>query len=823
MGFFSYAPGRAKRDPFHGISAEFMQASGCSSCPLRDAKKAPPSGPEQCTVYILGEAPGAEEAAQGKPFVGASGRLLRKHIPAPWLPLIRMNNVVMSHPPRLPSGKQSAPSAIATAHCRGYLIADIEQAAPVAIIGLGNVPLQALTGHTGINRYAGRRMPVKIGNHSCWYFPLGHPAAVLHADQRDREDLEHQFRWRLQRALAVVDKLPAPVIVTPEAARAGIQVLGDAEQVVRFLDRAAKRDRVGLDFETSGLSPYAADARLLSVGLATGQETVAFPLDHSGAGWSKNERSAIYAALRGMLQAPVEKVAHNAAFDMAWALSVFGPAAARPTSWGDSLGQAFLLDTRPRAHSLDFLCQVHFGLALKQLSKLDVAHLDAAPVADVCRYNALDARFCLAVFERQQPLLEKQGLLPLYRHHMARVAALVRCQHRGLPVDLQVNADLVLQYTTQLTKIEKTLAALPEVIAFGQGGTRFNIASTKHVAQVAGIDTRQKFTTAEPHLQALNTPFTRSVLSWRRINKTLATYLKPLAPDSPLVTDGRLHPTISSTHTRTWRTAAQDPNIQNFPKREQRDKAVRKQIVADPGCQLVSVDYSSIQARNVAMESKDARLVQAFIDHYDIHRDWSERVQRLVRGWAKGRDQKALRNAAKNELVFPLFFGAQPASVANYLGVDSKYGYSLYDAFWNEFPDIHLWHDDLRTFYKRHHYVTGLSGFRRHAPISSNMLVNTPIQGDEALLVCEAMARLSQYEDDALQCVAMVHDDLVFQIPVARHDECVEIILHEMLRMEHPWLNVPLAVEVNVGPNWAEQQKVGHFESVGDGGFVQLI
>ena len=819
------APARRgrKRDPYQGVTPEAMQAAGCDGCPLAEEPKAQPSGALPCDVYMLGEAPGSREASVGEPFVGPSGQLLRRMVPEAWREAVRYNNVVMSWPPRK-EGKQTAPSPIAMAHCRGYLIADIEAARPRAIFGFGNTPLAALTGQSGITKFAGRKLPVQVGSHRCWYFAFLHPASILHAHPREQEGLKAALAHQIRVAFSKVDTLPPPAMEGGDEARAGVRVVVDAEQVVQLLLQARKLDRVGLDYETSGLSPYAPGARLLSAAVAMGEETFAFPLDHREAPWSQNERSAISVALQGFLEAKVVKVAHHAAFEMLWTLDRFGKRAVRPNRWADSLAQAFLLDSRPKAHSLDFLCQVHFGLALKAVSDLDVANLDAAPLEQVLLYNGMDAKYCLRVFETQEAALQRTNLMPLYHHHMARVAALVRGQHLGLPLDAKVNATLTSQYRWRQAKIERRLNQHPEVKAFEADGAPFNIGSTHHVARVLGIDTRQRFSTDEKVLLGLGTPLAKEVLAWRNVAKTLSTYLVPFGSEAkkPMVYAGLLHPYIGTTNTRTWRTSADNPNIQNFPKRDHTDKLVRKQIVAPPGTRMLCVDYSSIQARNVAMESCDRRLVQAFIDRYDIHSDWSERIQRQAKGWAKRRDAKALRNAAKNELVFPLFFGAQPASVAGYLGIDVSHGYKLYNDFWTEFPEIHGWHNKLKRFYAQNHYVTGLSGFRRRAPISENQLINSPIQADEALLVCEALVRLSGYEDDALQPVALIHDDLSFFIPEQRLDECIDIILQEMLRCEHTWLNVPLAVEVSIGQNWCELDKVGHYESTGVGGYVEI-
>lgn len=796
---------------------------GCKTCPLRDQPKAKPSGSLTPAVYLLGEAPGNEEAAEGVPFVGRSGQILRSHIPNAWLPDVRFNNIAMSLPFKGNDGKQLQPSAAAIAHCRGYLVEDIERSAPRAIFGFGNVPLQAIVGESGINRYAGRRTPVRVGNHTCWYFAMNHPATILYAKERNRYEVERLFAYHLHAAFARVDNLPEPVIETPETAYDGIRPLLDANEVVDFLRYATTLPIVGFDFETKGLSPYAPGTKLLTAAVSTGAETVAFPLDHRESPWTPTERAAIDAELGELLCSETIKVAHKSEFEMLWALAKYGKRAARPTRWGDSLAQAFLLDARPRSHSLDFLCQLHFGLPLKSLSSVDVLRLDDTPLEAVLPYNALDAKFCLRVFERQAPELERWGMMPLYVHHMARMAALTRAQHLGLPVDLKVNTELTEDYSRRLAAVDDRLKAMPEVQAFERGGQRFNVNATEHVSSVLRSIGIHVEGTAEELLMDYDVPFCKAILEWRGINKVLSTYLLPLGPGRELVQNGELHPVINTTYTRTWRTSGEDPNIQNFPQREEENRIVRKQIVARPGHRIVSVDYSGIQARNVAMESRDRRLVSAFIERYDIHSDWRERIiSRAGPRWAADRTPKALRHLAKNKLVFPFFFGAQPPSVSHGLGVDINVGYQLYEDFWGEFPEIRNWHDDLRLFYKRHNYVTGLSGFQRAAPISENQLINTPIQSDEALIVCDAMNRLSGYEDDALQPVLMIHDDLTFMIPDERFDECIDIILTEMLRMEYLWLNVPLALEIKAGRDWHTQVKIGDFESSNTAPYVEI-
>ena len=106
--------------------------------------------------------------------------------------------------------------------------------------------------------------------------------------------------------------------------------------------------------------------------------------------------------------------------------------------------------------------------------------------------------------------------------------------------------------------------------------------------------------------------------------------------------------------------------------------------------------------------------------------------------------------------------------MAGYLGVDDEHGYKLYEEFWNEFPDIRQWHDKLHAFYEKHHYVTGLSGFRRSAPISENQLINSRSKPTRHCWCARPWCGFSQYEDDDLQPVCLIHDDLMFMVPERR-------------------------------------------------------
>jgi len=422
------------------------------------------------------------------------------------------------------------------------------------------------------------------------------------------------------------------------------------------------------------------------------------------------------------------------------------------------------------------------------------------------------------------------------RHPGLKLEFLVLTQIKGLHVDFKMQADLEEKYTGRLKEAEKAILETSAAKKWFQAkGTTFRPSANDDVLKLltdilpesATHEARDRDgvipNVTEDTLKRVKHDIAKLILHWRKQNKVLTTYIKPVNPESPLIYDDDLaHPVTRTTTTRTWRTSADGPNYQNWPKRDDVRKEVRRQV-ARKQFKIVSFDYAGIQARNVAMESKDTALVKAFWDRYDIHSDWLERLVRLDPRWVKegakelAKDKalfKSYRNRAKNEFVFPSFFGAQPGTVSHYLGVDNEVGKKLQATFWEMFPEVHDWHARLFKQYRSLGYVQALSGFRRRGPLSHNEMINAPIQSDEAVIVCDAMARLSETRDWALQANMEIHDDLTFFWPEADVEKNAKAVIDVMVNVRFKWAHiVPIGVEASMGDNWNDQKAIGEYFS----------
>lgn len=165
-----------------------LEISSCSRCPLSRSRTraVPGEGNLYSSVMLLGEAPGRSEDEEGRPFVGAAGRLLSRLIEEAGLRRedLFITNVVKCRPP---NNREPRPEEILA--CSYFTDRIIALVNPRTIVALGNYAgyyLFELRGGTrwlGVTRMRGRvyRLPV-VGSVRA-LIPTYHPAAALYNPQ----------------------------------------------------------------------------------------------------------------------------------------------------------------------------------------------------------------------------------------------------------------------------------------------------------------------------------------------------------------------------------------------------------------------------------------------------------------------------------------------------------------------------------------------------------------------------------------------------------------------------------------------------------------
>lgn len=155
---------------------------GCTRCPLWEKRTSvvPGEGDLHARLMLIGEGPGAQEDATGRPFVGVAGQLLDKMLAAIGLSReqVYIANVVKCRPPqnRVPAPEEAQA-------CIGYLRAQVALIRPQVIVCLGATSARYVIGEScRITRDRGQWVERK----GVWIMPTFHPAALLRDESKKR-------------------------------------------------------------------------------------------------------------------------------------------------------------------------------------------------------------------------------------------------------------------------------------------------------------------------------------------------------------------------------------------------------------------------------------------------------------------------------------------------------------------------------------------------------------------------------------------------------------------------------------------------------------
>jgi DNA polymerase len=158
----------------------------CTRCPLHEGRTqiVHTEGTSAARLMFVGEAPGADEDAQGRPFVGRAGQLLNKIIEAIGF---RRDEVMIGNINRCRPPQNRAPLPNEVAACKPFIMRDIAAVKPEVVVVLGNTAMKNLLGtKEGITKMRG----VFQDYHGIKVMPTFHPAYLLRDPSKKRETWE---------------------------------------------------------------------------------------------------------------------------------------------------------------------------------------------------------------------------------------------------------------------------------------------------------------------------------------------------------------------------------------------------------------------------------------------------------------------------------------------------------------------------------------------------------------------------------------------------------------------------------------------------------
>ncbi len=165
------------------LGAMKIEVAACVKCALHAQRKQTvfARGNPAAELMFVGEGPGADEDAQGLPFVGAAGQLLDKMITAMGFDPseVYIANVVKCRPP---ANRKPEPEELSS--CVGYLHEQIALVRPKVLVGLGATAMEGLMNLTGIMRLRGT---FRLYKGEIPIMPTFHPAYLLRKPEAKRD------------------------------------------------------------------------------------------------------------------------------------------------------------------------------------------------------------------------------------------------------------------------------------------------------------------------------------------------------------------------------------------------------------------------------------------------------------------------------------------------------------------------------------------------------------------------------------------------------------------------------------------------------------
>ena len=216
-------------DEMNELAAEIAVCRNCMLHLTRD-KAVPGEGNVRTKILFIGEGPGANENATGRPFVGQAGNFLNQLLAIAQVKRqeVFITNVVKCRPP---SNRDPLPEELSA--CAKYLNRQIELINPPVIVPLGRFsmaryfPLQRISAIHGQGQWVNGRLVV----------PMFHPAAALHQPSL-RAAIEHDFSLLpayLEQAREKLDPKPVEEVKPEEKPAAADEPdAGEASQLSLF-------------------------------------------------------------------------------------------------------------------------------------------------------------------------------------------------------------------------------------------------------------------------------------------------------------------------------------------------------------------------------------------------------------------------------------------------------------------------------------------------------------------------------------------------------------------------------------------------------------
>lgn len=803
----------------------------------------PYEGPTNADIYLIGEAPGAHELKQHKPFVGPTGKLLNSLLASVGIarPTVRIANAICEAPgdlsnwillgetkARLNKARKSSTTYIDDgdvlytprfASAMEALRDDIRSVQPKVIVPMGNIAMYAVTGHTQITKRRG----------SVYHFehipvvPTLHPSSCFHTYTN-----RYLLLSDLEKALNISKEgwtpLERSLLISPSYA-----------ETLSYLARCKQQSLLAFDIETVRTKKVDdfQDWEISCLSLAiSATDAICIPfLDENRCNYfSEEQELQIWLALQDiLLDRNITKLGQNIIFDLTFVKRKMGI-----TLW--PIHDTMILQALANPDfekSLAFLCSVYSSEPYyKDEGKLHKTY-GGATVERFWVYSAKDSAVLWEIYPKLAQEVLDLGNWPIYEDTLKMVAVLAEMQHRGMRADWQGLQNASAALDTYIQELKDKLNTLC--------GEAINPNSPDQVKQYFYGKKRERPYTKEGRPTVDEDALKRLLikgyeeagvlLEIRKWTKLKGTYI-----DVTLDEDRRLRSSFNPVGTITGRLSSSKTffgtgnNMQNLP------PDFKQFLLADPGYIIYELDLSQAENRIVAYIAPERKMIEAFESGLDVHS--------LTASLISGLTYEEVREAHKAGLPCPIgqgdktwrYWGKTANHALNY-GMSSRklsltYEIPLNDAelirnrYHISYPGVRQYHSWAESEVKRTRRLSNVMGrtrvFLDRLDDPSDILAYIP-QSTVATKI-NRHGLIPIYQDPFFKEVELlnqVHDSIIYQVPISLGLSFHwEVLQRVKANLEEPltWrgLTFVIPAEAKAGKGLGKLKEVSSIENLSD-------
>jgi DNA polymerase I-like protein with 3'-5' exonuclease and polymerase domains len=448
--------------------------------------------------------------------------------------------------------------------------------------------------------------------------------------------------------------------------------------------------------------------------------------------------------------------------------------------------------------------------------------------------------------------------------------ALATVERNGIKIDEKYLDNTITEVTNKIEKIESQLTKDKEIYPtwIKKYGRKTNFNSERQFGDILFFELGYPCTeltalgrprVSEKSLRDVEAPFVKKFFTAKHLKKAVGTFLRGIKRE---VVNGYLHPFFHLHTAVSYRGSSSEINFMNLPRRdEMMAEIVRKCFITrfgKKGC-ILEFDFKALEVCIAACYTKDKALTRYIKlgKKADMHKDTSIQIYMLE---GKDKDNKILRDRAKNEFVFREFYGGVYSQAAvdmwdtikrlgDNVKLDGKYSVEQWlrhkgirergDCDINRSPvkgtfEYHLkkversfWHDRFVGYtawkektwqkYLRQGYLDTLTGFHLEGVLTRNEVLNYGIQGSAFHCLLQILIWLQDWLTKRRMksvIIGQIHDSMVMDVLLAEREAIINKVIDLVTRrlpQYWDWINVPLTIEMAASPpggNWHDKKEI---------------